>query len=259
MKPVRILIIEDEPATARQLQYIIEKSELNLSIIDVLDSVEDSIAFFNTNNDGVNLVFMDIELSDGNSFEIFESIEVKIPIIFVTAYNDFAIKAFKNNGIDYVLKPFLEEDIFTALKKFKDWFLAKNNEDIQMNNFQKMLQEMQTKNSYQETFLVYSKDKMFPIKTDDIHYFYSENEIVKAFMIDKKSFVIDYTLEKLETLLSPKSFYRANRQFIIQKKSILSISAYFNSRLIVKMAPEFDENLIISKAKATEFKNWVNQ
>lgn len=259
MNNIRILIIEDEPATARQLKFIIEKSQYPVSIIAVIDSVEDSLNFFKTREDSIDLIFMDIELSDGNSFEIFESITIKKPIIFVTAYNDFAIQAFKNNGIDYVLKPFLENDIFTALNKFDQWFSIKSNENVQMINLQNMLSEMQVKRAFQETFLVYAKDKMIPLKTEDINYFYSENEIVKAFINDKKSFVIDYTLEKLETLISPKSFFRANRQFIIQKKAIVSISTYYNSRLLVKITPELTENIIISKAKATEFKNWVNQ
>lgn len=252
---MRVVIVEDEIAASENLAYIINSIDPAIEILAVLDSVISTVAYFSKPTDA-ELVFMDIHLADGISFEIFDKIDIKVPVIFTTAYDQYAIKAFKVNSIDYLLKPIDEEELEVAINKFKN----SASEDINSSNKIDGLLELLNSNSksYKSTYLVHHRDKLLPIKTNNICYFFIENGIVKAVTSENKSFVIDKKLEDIQSELNPQMFHRVNRQFIINKNAIANIKFYFNGKLIINVNPPFSERIIASKAKASELKNWVN-
>ena len=254
--PIRIAIIEDEPATARNLQYLLEEAEPGIKILNILNSVADTIDWLRENEAQCDLLFMDIHLSDGLSFEIFEKVKVNKPVIFVTAYNDYALQAFKANGIDYILKPFDTAELQQAISKFK--MFQKDNTVYDNNRQLKRLAETLKTNNYKQSFLVQFRNKLIPLAVKDIAWFYTSNEIVYVSTLDNKKYNVDFTLEQLQKELDPLHFYRANRQFIVHRKVIKEIDFYFNGRLLIKVQPEPDEKIIISKARVPEFKAWMN-
>ncbi|MBD1386691.1 response regulator transcription factor [Mucilaginibacter rigui] len=258
MKALRIVLIEDEPVTARNLAHILEHLDENISIISMLTGVKEAVGWFNAHLHHYDLVFMDIRLTDGLSFEIFKQARVNRPVIFVTAYNDYAIEAFKNNGIDYILKPFNEQEVARALQKFETLFRsAEQVPDGSM--FTRLLEQFQASvKSYKKSFLVHYRDKLVPVETVKIAWFYTESEMVYGHTFDGKQYILDFTLEQLEQQLDPQLFFRANRQFIINRAAILEADFYFNGRLSVKVKPEPAERILISKARVPEFKSWMN-
>ncbi|CAN5481670.1 LytTR family DNA-binding domain-containing protein [soil metagenome] len=254
---IKIVIIEDEPATARNLKHILQEIEPGITVLSILGTVKESVNWLKENAALCNLLFMDIRLADGLSFEIFENIQIDLPVIFVTAYNDYALKAFKANGIDYVLKPFDETELTAALNKFKK--LSKsNNQHIDNTALLSIMQQIKTTTAYKKSFLVQYRDKLIPVNTSDIYWFSTENEIVHAAIAGGKQYMIDGTLEKLLPQLDPAQFFRANRQYIINRNAITEVNFFFNGRLALKLNPEPKENVLISKARVSEFKEWMN-
>lgn len=251
----RVVIIEDEPAIARNLSYLINEIAHEANVLVALESVKESIEWFNSNNN-YDLILSDIRLSDGLSFEIFQQVNINVPVIFITAYNEYALDAFKANGIDYILKPFDEEDLKLALTKFKN-FGSKN--VFNQADILKLLQSIKPETqSHKQSLLVHYRDKLIPVNISDIHFFFSKNEIVHAHL-QNIQYIIDGTLEKLEQQLNPLQFFRANRQFIINRKSIIEVHFYFNGRLLLNIHPEPPEKILISKARVPEFKEWMNK
>ncbi|OUR94545.1 hypothetical protein A9Q87_02615 [Flavobacteriales bacterium 34_180_T64] len=252
---MKVAIIEDEIAASENLKYLIHTIDSNIEILKVLDSVKSSVDYFSKPNEA-ELVFMDIHLADGISFEIFDQVSMNIPVIFTTAYDQYAIKAFKVNSIDYLLKPINEDELSDAIDKFK----STPKEKLQMNSqLEGMMQLLQTKSkSYKTTYLIHQRDELLPIKTDDIAYFYIETGIVKATTLLNKSYVIDKKLEDIESEIDPNTFHRVNRQFVINRNAITNIKFYFNGKLIINVNPPFSERIVASKAKASEIKNWMN-
>jgi two-component system response regulator LytT len=223
-----------------------------------LGTVEEAAGWFGEAGKNYDLVFMDIRLADGISFDIFKKTTIVKPVIFVTAYNDYAIQAFKNNGIDYILKPFDDAEVEQALQKFKS-FTAQSNPAPGL-NIDELLSQLSTgAKTYKKSFLVHFRDKLIPVETIKIAWFYTANEIVYAQTNDNKQYVIDFTMEQLEKQLDDSQFFRANRQFIINRKEITEVDFYFNGRLLVKVKPEPPERIIISKARVPEFKSWMNR
>lgn len=250
---MNVLIIEDEPAAAENLKYILMEIEPSITFESVIDTVEDAVEFFN-NPHNIELAFFDIHLADGISFEIFKNTQVNIPIIFTTAYDEYAIKAFKVNSIDYLLKPIDEDELKSAIDKYK--------RSIQttplQKQFQQMLQFISTEQkSYKNTLLVHLRDTIIPLKVNDVAYFLIDSSIVKAITNDNKVYVIDKKLEDIELELNPELFFRANRQYIIHKNAIENFQLYFNGKLILNLIPKTKEQIIISKAKAPQLKSWM--
>ncbi|MDP5062555.1 MAG: LytTR family DNA-binding domain-containing protein [Maribacter sp.] len=252
---MKVIIVEDELAASDNLSYLLTRINADIEVIQVLDTVKATVDYFTNPHEGV-LVFMDIHLADGISFEIFEQVEIDIPIIFTTAYDQYALKAFKVNSIDYLLKPIDKEELSDALDRFDALNLKKGIDEVQMNS---LLQLIQTKaENFKKTFLVSVGDQLVPVKTADIAYFFIDTGVVKAVTVQERSFVLDVKLEDIEDALDPSVFFRANRQFIVRREAIVTIKLHFNSKLLVDVHPVCSERIVVSKAKATEFKSWMN-
>lgn len=253
---IRVAIIEDEPATARHLKHLLQEAEPGIEVLATLNSVSSSVQWLKVNSNQCDLLFMDVQLTDGISFEIFEHVTLNMPVIFITAYNNYALKAFKANGIDYILKPFDEEALAKSLEKFNRLFHP--SQHIPSPQLHLALQQIKTQASYKRSFLVHYRDKLIPVNTADIQWFYTQNETVQAATINNNYYIIEETLEKLQQQLDPSQFFRANRQFIVNRSAIQEINFYFNGRLLLKVQPIPKENILISKARASEFKEWMN-
>lgn len=254
-KEMKVVIVEDELAASENLIFLLKRLNPAIEVVKVLDTVKSAISFFSQPQEVV-LAFMDIHLADGISFEIFEKVQIDIPVIFTTAYDQYALKAFKVNSIDYLLKPIDETELSKALEQFR---VQTPQEDLFDNRMTGLLQMInsQTK-SYKSTYLVSHRDQLVPLKTNNIAYLFIDMGVVKAVTKDNKSYVMDVNLEDLENELNPDQFFRANRQFIVQKEAIDHINQYFNGKLIVNMEPVTKERILVSKAKAMEFKKWLD-
>lgn len=251
---MKVIIVEDELAASDNLAYLLHAIDPAIEVIKVLDCVSDTVKYLSKPNEA-KLIFMDIHLADGISFDIFDQVKIDKPVIFTTAYDQYALKAFKVNSIDYLLKPIDEDELSEALLQFKEQ-KADPQTNVQMEGLLHLIKE-RTK-TYKTTYLLNHRDQLVPLKTENIAYFYIDTGIVKATASDGRAFAMDTKLEDLERELDPDRFYRVNRQFIVNKNAILNIKFYFNGKLIVDVAPKHSERIIVSKAKASEFKNWMN-
>lgn len=253
---IKVVIIEDEKIAARRLERLLTKYEI--TIIEKLTSVENSIKWFLT-NEHPDLIFLDIQLSDGLSFEIFENINIESQIIFTTAFDEYAIKAFKLNSIDYLLKPINEEELAIAIKKYRK-FNIKNTSPIdnnQLNKIKELLYKPQEK--YKERFVIKIGAHIKAISISDIECFYSENKATYVLTNDNKNYLIDYSLEQLKTIISPKTFHRVNRQFIININSMKDIISYSNSRLQITLSHYNNHEIIVSRERVKDFKLWLEE
>jgi DNA-binding LytR/AlgR family response regulator len=250
---MKIVIIEDEQLTADDLAETIIKVSFGVQIIARLSSVKDAVAWFRK-NEQPDLIFSDIQLGDGLCFEIFRKHPVSTPVIFCTAFDEYALTAFKAHGIDYILKPFDEQTIASALNRYKELErkFQGNNQQIE-----KILQLFENrKNQKQGSVLVYHKDKILPVKLDDIALFYIEHEITYLITFGQKSFTISKSLEELE-VITGISFYRANRQYLVNRKAIKEASQYFARKLSISLSIPFSETITVSKVKVPDFLNWL--
>ncbi len=250
---IRILIIEDEKIAADHLEKMLMSIDSTFQILKKIESVRDAVNWIQNNL--VDLIFLDIQLSDGISFSIFDQIDVKTPIIFTTAYDQYAIKAFKTNSIDYLLKPIDKLELEQSIKKFKEIkYDPKNNINIG-----EIINQLKSPVEYQTRFLIYAGQKIKTIKTSDIAYLYVSDKGVFVCTKDDKHYNIDYTLEKLEELLDPMNFFRINRQFIIHIDSIENMFPYSKSRIKIELRPSTDMEVIVSFSNAHAFKKWLNR
>jgi len=251
------LIIEDEKPAARLLQRKLEK--LEISVETMLHSVEESLDWF-TNNEHPDLIFLDIQLSDGLSFEIFEKIDIKSAIIFTTAYDEYALKAFKLNSIDYLLKPIDEDDLEVAVTKFRARLPKSNPENqnlhLDFEQIRKMLSNPFEKN-YKKRFTVKIGQHLKVITTDEIECFFSENKGTYIHTFDNRNYLIDSTLEILEQELDMKDFFRVSRKFIVPLQAIKEIQVYTNSRLKVILPSYKEDEVVVSREKVQDFKSWL--
>ncbi len=248
----RVIIVEDETAAAVNLRSMLRAIDPDIEVVDVLESVEEAVDYFSKEVDA-EIVFMDIHLADGDSFRIFERVDISIPIIFTTAYDEYALQAFKVNSIDYLLKPFKEDDLRRAIDKLQRLTVGEQNESRERRN--KMLLE-HTEEAMQ-TMLVRYKDKIIPVRVDDVAFFYTFSERVTLTTLDGVSYPVDKTLEALTQQLSAGEFFRANRQFIVSRRAVKDIAVWFGSRLALNLIVETPERIIISKARVPEFKQWM--
>ncbi|MBL0012224.1 MAG: response regulator transcription factor [Flavobacterium sp.] len=250
---MNIIIIEDEKPAARLLQRKVEK--LGLQITTLLHSVDESIHWFQ-NNPHPDLIFLDIQLSDGLSFEIFENIEISSAVIFTTAYDEYALRAFKLNSIDYLLKPIDEDDLATAINKFKQRTSSAPNLSLDFDMIKRMLVNPLEK-SFKKRFTIKMGQQLKMINIDEVECFFSENKGTYLHTFDNRNYLLDSTLEQLETELDPQNFFRVSRKFIIPMKGIKEIQLHSNSRLKVILPSYKDDEVIVSREKVTDFKTWI--
>ena len=248
---MKVLIVEDETAAAQNLTAILKEIAPDVEILDVIDTVVDSVEWFRA-NPTPDLVFMDIHLSDGKSFRIFDSVKVDAPIIFTTAYDQYALEAFKVNGIDYILKPINEQEVLRAIEKWR--MLTNADQKAYAERVDAMAQKAVAE---QQTFLVRFRDKIIPLASEDVAFFYTSEERVSAFNFKGERYPIERTLESLQQLLPSNMYFRANRQFIISREAVKDISVWFGSRLLLNLTLDTPEKIIISKARVPEFKAWL--
>jgi two-component system LytT family response regulator len=249
---MNVLIIEDEESAFDNLKRILLEIDNSITIVSWLQSVEQSIDWFESNN-SPDIIFLDIHLSDDLSFKIFESVQISCPIVFTTAFDEFAIKAFELNSIDYLLKPITPKTVDKALTKYHT--------NIKSNSYGNLIQDLKkiaTRNNYKERFLVNKGDELIIIPTLDISYFYKDNNTYIV-LKNGKRYPIKYTLEELIELLNPSKFYRINRQFIVQVSAISKITLWFKGKLKLQLTPEFEGNVFVSREKSMNFKNWMDK
>lgn len=254
---MQVLIVEDEMLLANRLQKLLKEVEPSASVAAITHSVEETINWLQSHA-VPDLILMDIELADGQSFDIFKQLEIKSPVIFTTAYDEYALKAFKVNSIDYLLKPIKEDELKAAIDKFKMRLPAVNT----AHNIDALLTEikkMQQPSEYRSRFLVKQGQKMISMEASDIAYIFSENGFSFLRTHQNQKYIIDHTLDELEQSLSPKHFFRANRQFILTNKCVIAIHTWFNQKLKVEVKPEAAEHVVISRDKANAFKTWMGE
>lgn len=244
----RVVIVEDETAAAVNLRSMLHSIEPTTEVIAILESVEEAIEFFSSKVEA-DIIFMDIHLADGDSFRIFRSVDIEIPIIFTTAYDQYAIEAFKVNSIDYLLKPFKEEELRRALNKLRR---LTANEQNEMSKIDDVASESMVK-----TMLIRYKDRIIPINVEDVAFFYTFSERVTLTTLSGECYHVDKTLETLIQQLPPEQFFRANRQFIVSRRAVKDIAVWFGSRLTLNLSVELPERIVIPKARVAEFKQWL--
>ncbi|RLD58793.1 MAG: DNA-binding response regulator [Bacteroidetes bacterium] len=249
---MKVLIIEDESLAAEQLINLLYKYDKNIIVLEVIASVKNAVKWLK-NNEKPELVFMDIQLADGVSFDIFDKVELTSPVIFITAYDQYAIRAFKVNSIDYLLKPLDFDELKTAVDKFKNSKQSSVNQDI-IEKFKNMLT-----NNYKNRFVIKVGEHIRPINIEQINYFYSFEKATYINTSENRNYVIDYSLEQAEALIDPTLFFRINRKYLISLASILDIVSYSNSRLKIKLVNSDKNDIIVSRERVNDFKKWLDR
>lgn len=252
---MNILIIEDELKTAKALERMIVLAKPGAKIVGSIQSVETAVKYLSSNA-APDLIFMDVQLADGLCFDIFKRVKIVSPVIFCTAYNDYAIEAFKSNGIDYVLKPFTPETILAAFEKLdgiKNFFQDSKNE---VSNLEDLISKI-GENDGKKSFLVFRNNKYVIVPTENIAFFYIKDEVPRICTFDQEEFSISQSLDEVYQLLSPKQFFRLNRQYLISFKSVLEVEHYFARKLFVKLVIPAPDKLLVGKDKVTVFFNWL--
>lgn len=260
---MKVLIIEDEELAVKKLQKTLASVDSTAEVVGVADSIRSSVSWLQT-NPSPDLILMDIELADGQSFEIFDKVDVKSTVIFTTSYDEYALKAFKVNSIDYLLKPIQKEDLHAALEKLKGLkSLYGNNSapapSLNVDNLVKELQQKLQPKEYRKRFLVKHAQKLVSVDVEEIAYFYSDGRLNFFKTIDNRKFVVDYTMDDLEDMLDPNQFFRISRAFYVAVNSIDQIHDYFGNRLLLNLKPAVDKEAIVSREKVTDFKKWMGK
>jgi len=253
---MKAIIIEDEQSAADNLRFLLQSAAPDIQIMESIETVSDAIGFFKQNN-AYDLVFMDIHLADGNSFEIVKEVEPIAPIIFTTAYDQYAIRAFKLNSIDYLLKPIREAELKKAILKFKD---KHRKTLVSTHQIEALMSFMNApKKTFRSSFLVQKKDTFIPIASRDLAFFFIQDGVVRGTTTDNQTYSFNEKLEDLESDLDPELFFRANRQYLIQRSAIESLQTYFNGRLVINLQPKVKDRIIVSKANASRLKAWLRE
>ncbi len=255
---MKILIVEDEELAVKKLHKMLVSLDKEIEVIATTDSIASSVEWLQ-NNDKPDLALMDIELLDGQSFEIFNQVEVKCPVIFTTSYDEYALKAFKVNSVDYLLKPIQKEDLLAALDKYKKMFASPATAPINMDKLVKELQQKLQPKEFRKRFLVKNVQKLVSIEIEDIAYFYSDGRLNFFKTNDNKKYVVDYTMDEMEDMLDPEKYFRISRSFYVSINSVDQIHDYFGNRLILTLRPAVDKEALVSREKVTEFKKWMGK
>ncbi|MBR9915930.1 MAG: response regulator transcription factor [Algicola sp.] len=251
---MKVIIIEDEKPSARRLKRML--LELQLDTDTMLHSVEEAIHWFQ-NNEHPDLIFLDIQLSDGLSFEIFETIDIKSAVIFTTAYDEYALQAFKLNSIDYLLKPIDEDDLAKAVAKYKNRTPKQQTVTLDFNDIKKLLVNP-IEREYKQRFSVKVGQHLKLINIDDIECFYSENKGTYVYTSEGRNYLLDTTLEQLEDELEPHKFFRISRKFIVNVNAIQDMLSYTNSRLQIKLHTFKEQEVIVARERVKDFKEWLD-
>ncbi len=251
---MKVVIIEDEKIAADHLETLIREIDPGIEIMERIGSVRSAVSWFMENK--ADLIFLDIHLSDDICFKIFEQVEIHIPIVFTTAYDQYAIKAFKLNSVDYLLKPIEKSELDQSLKKYKELHAQKKQSEI---DFTALLTALNQKDKYQERFLIQSGRRIKTVKIEQIAYFYSTGKDVFLCTWENKNYSMDYSLDKLENMLPPDRFFRINRKFLIHLDSIRNMYVLSKSRIKVELDPESEEETYVSFNKSSEFRKWLNR
>jgi len=247
---MKALIIEDELMAAKTLKKLLGEVSPDTEIVGVLESIEDSVDWI-SQHPMPDLIFMDIHLADGSSFTIFDRVTVTCPVIFTTAYDEYALKAFEVNSIDYLLKPISKEALERAVAKYHN--LGRGLEQQQL---EALLKHLGAKPKYKSCFLLPERDKLVPLPTSDIAYAYIDTKTVKLVTFDDKTYYMNQTLDDILAQLDPQLFFRANRQFLISRNAVKDVSVWFGNKLAINLTVETPEKVIVSKARVAEFKAW---
>jgi DNA-binding LytR/AlgR family response regulator len=252
---MKVLIIEDEPQAAERLATLVKGLQPDVQIYASLDSVKRSVEWI-AKNLSVDLIFMDIQLADGLSFEIFDKVEVKAPVIFTTAYNEYALKAFKVNSIDYILKPVDKNELEAAFRKYQN-LTRQQLPDKMMESIGYAMQMLTKK--YKERFVIKVGEHLKSVEVDEILFFFSLEKTTFAQTRDGRKHILDFTLDQLEELLDPKKYFRINRKYIVSVDSIQDMISYTNSRLKLVLKNSDDADVIVARERVQEFKDWLDR
>jgi DNA-binding LytR/AlgR family response regulator len=251
---MKAVIIEDEELAARRLKSLIAECDPRIEVIATLESIADSVQWFKQ-NPSPDLIFLDIHLEDGLSFAIFDEVKINVPIIFTTAFDEYAIKAFKLKSIDYLLKPILKDDLGRAIDKFRNWGTEKK----QLVDLGELMQFIAPKKAnYRERFSVSVGDKLKTIDVKEIAYIFSTSSISFAATFDKHQYTLDQSIDKIMAELNPNDFFRVNRQYLVCHKAIVNVHVYPKSRLKLELNPPVKEMVFVSIDKVTDFKKWLD-
>lgn len=254
---MNVIIVEDEVPAAEKLERYLQKYDPSIQVSARFDSVTATVSWLKEHQDAIDLIFMDIQLIDGLSFQIFQQVQVRKPVIFTTAFNEFALDAFKVSSIDYLLKPITFTDLSGSMRKLEDLRKQFQWNTDQTEKVKQAFATIRTRN-YKNRFMVKLGEHIRSITTDQIGLFYADGRDVYLVTSQNRKFIIDYTLESLEEILDPSLFYRVNRTFILNINSIKDVLVYSNSRLKITLAQEFDKEIIVSREKVGEFKAWFD-
>lgn len=249
---MKVLIIEDETAASENLTAMLQEIDPEIEVLKVLESVQQTVRWLSS-NPAPDLIFMDIHLSDGSAFTLFQEMEVTVPIVFTTAYDQYALDAFTVNSVDYLLKPIKTSELTRALDKFKRW----THSDV-MDYLQRMMKmKPSTSNDHTTSLLVPVKDKLVPVSMEDVACIYSTDRKTQIYLKSGQMMLYNRSLDSIIVGLNPSKFFRANKQYIVARDCVKEIVVWFDSRLLVRMPIELPEPLFVSKNKAAEFKNWM--
>ncbi|OLY91238.1 two component transcriptional regulator, LytTR family [Cnuella takakiae] len=254
---MNILIVEDEELAQRKLQKTLGAVDASAKVVGITDSIQSTVGWLQ-NNPTVDLILMDIELADGQSFEVFNLVDVKAPVIFTTSYDEYALKAFKVNSVDYLLKPVQSEDLQVALDKYKK-LAASRGGDVNIDSLVKQIQQQMQPREYRKRFLVKLAQKLVSVEVNEISYFYSDGRLNFFKTADNKKFVVDYTMDELEEMLDPDRFFRISRSFFVAIEAIEKMEDYFGNRLILSLKPSTEKEALVSREKVGEFKKWMGK
>jgi DNA-binding LytR/AlgR family response regulator len=252
---MNILIVEDEPEAASRLSKILKDLRPDIKIVASIDSVK-SAAKWLGENPSPELIFMDIQLADGLSFEIFEKVEIRVPVIFTTAYNEYALKAFKVNSIDYILKPLDKDDVAAAFKKYENLTGHSQSPNKMIESIGAAMQMLTKK--YKERFVIKVGEHLRSVEVSDVLYFYSLEKTTFAVTSDGRKHVLDFTLDQLAELVDPKKFFRINRKYVVSVSSIKDMISHTNSRLKLLLRSSDDDDVIVARERVQEFKDWLD-
>jgi len=250
---MKAIIVEDEEFAAKRLGQLVAELAPNITLEATLNSVESGTAWFSKNKQP-DLIFLDIQLNDGYGFDILDGLQEHPPIIFTTAYNEFAIRGFKYNGLDYLLKPIVKEDLKKALEKFKKNITRNGNHATENLEHLKQLFHKE----YKHRFMVKVGNMFKSFNVEDIAYFKSCDGLIYLHTHTAQKYPIEYTIDQLENILNPVHFFRINRKFMVSVKAVTEIHSYFNSRLLLKLLPKEEEQVIVSRERTTNFKKWLD-
>lgn len=256
---MKVLIVEDELHNYRLLKGMVEKIRPDWEILEWFESVKSTVAWLR-DNAAPDLIFMDIQLTDGICFSVFDQVEVESMVIFTTAYDEYALRAFQVNSVDYLLKPMKMEKLRLAIEKFEKLYQQSSQPLETRPDYKELLQAItKGEKKYRKRFLVSGVTSYFKLNAEEVAWFYTENRVTTAVTFQGKEHVIDLTIEKLEEQLDPDMFFRTNRSTIVHIDSIRKFENHFGGKLILRLIPPFNETITISRLKATEFKEWVGK